>query len=95
MCDPYSGLQIYVKRYDVHNNVAYIMTQIAFLRQKWDFKVILMSSNIRALVLFYFIEFVAKKGKMLDKPRILCLFPNSFNKFNKTWALMEILYVIT
>ena len=25
---------------------------------------------------------------MLGKPRILSLFPNSFNKFNKTWALM-------
>ena len=26
---------------------------------------------------------------MLGKPRILSLFPNSFNKFNKTWALIE------
>ena len=25
---------------------------------------------------------------MLDKPRILSLFPNTFNKFNKTGALM-------
>ena len=30
--------------YDIHNNIAYIMTQLQlFLRQKWDFKVILMS----------------------------------------------------
>ena len=26
---------------------------------------------------------------MLGKPRILCFFPNFFNKFNKTLALME------
>ena len=31
-----------------------------------------------------FIQLVAKKNKMLGKPRILSLFPNSFNKFNKT-----------
>ena len=37
------GLQIYGRRYDVHNNVAYIMTQLKLLRQKLDFKVILMS----------------------------------------------------
>ena len=28
MCDPYSGLQINGERYDVHNNVAYIMTKL-------------------------------------------------------------------
>ena len=29
-----------------------------------------------------------KSDKMIDKPHILSLFLNSFNKFNKTWALM-------
>ena len=29
-----------------------------------------------------------KRYKMLGKPRILSLFPNSFNKFNKTRARM-------
>ena len=28
------------------------------------------------------------RDKILGKPRILSLFPNSFNKFNKTWALI-------
>ena len=30
-----------------------------------------------------------KRDEMLGKPRILSLFLNSFNKFNKTWALMK------
>ena len=39
-----SGLQIFGKHYDVHNNVAYIMTKLLrFLQQKRYFKVILMS----------------------------------------------------
>ena len=29
-----------------------------------------------------------KRDKMLGKPHILSLFPNMFNKINKTWALM-------
>ena len=35
-----------------------------------------------------FVKLVAKRDEMLGKPRILSLFPNSFNKFNKIWALM-------
>ena len=29
-----------------------------------------------------------KRGKILGKHHILSLFPNSFDKFNKTWAIM-------
>ena len=37
-------LQIFVKHYDLHNNVAYIMTKIIMLlQQKCEFIVILMS----------------------------------------------------
>ena len=31
---------------------------------------------------------LGKKDELLGKPHILSLFPHSFNKFNKTWALM-------
>ena len=43
-------------------------------------------SNIRALVLLNLLNSLRKRerDKMLGKPRILSLFPNSFNKFNKT-----------
>ena len=47
-----------------------------------------MESNIRAHVLLYLLNVLRKSTKMLVKPPILALFPNSFNKFNKTWALM-------
>ena len=48
----------------------------------------LIESNICALVLLNILNSLPKRNKMLGKPRILSLFPNSFNKFNKTWALM-------
>ena len=34
------------------------------------------------LCIIEFIKFVAKNDKMLGKPCILSLYPNSFNKFN-------------
>ena len=40
--------------------------------------------NIHALVLLNLLNSLRKRDKMLGKPRILSLFPNSFNKFNKT-----------
>ena len=43
-----------------------------------------IESNIRALVLLNLLISLRKRDKMLGKPRILSLFPNSFNKFNKT-----------
>ena len=47
-----------------------------------------IESNIRALVLLNLFNSLQKSDKMLDTPRILSLFLNSFNKFNKTWALV-------
>ena len=41
-----------------------------------------------AHILLNLLNEFGKSNKMLDKPRILSLFPNSFNKFNKTYALM-------
>ena len=41
-----------------------------------------------AHVLLNLLNSSRKKDKMLGKPRILSLFPNSFNKFNKTRARM-------
>ena len=43
-----------------------------------------IESNIRALILLNLLKSLRKRDKMLGKPRILSLFPNSFNKFNKT-----------
>ena len=40
--------------------------------------------NIRAPVLLTLFNSLRKIYKMLGKPRILYLFPNSFNKINKT-----------
>ena len=37
-----------------------------------------------ALVLLNLLNLLRKRDKMLDKPHVLSLFPNSFNKFNKT-----------
>ena len=37
-----------------------------------------------ALVLLNILTSLLKRYKMLDKPRILSLLPNSFDKFNKT-----------
>ena len=37
-----------------------------------------------AHVLLNLLNSLLKRAKMLSKPRILSLFPNSFNKFNKT-----------
>ena len=39
-------------------------------------------------VLLNLLNSLQKKDKMLGKPRILSLFPSSFNKFNKTRARM-------
>ena len=47
-----------------------------------------IESNIRALVLLNLLNSLRKRDKMLSKPRIFSLSLNSFNKFNKTWALM-------
>ena len=47
-----------------------------------------------ALVLLNLLNSLGKRDKMLGKPRILSLFTNSFNKFNKTLAPRgKILYV--
>ena len=47
-----------------------------------------IESNIRALVLLNLLNLMRKRDKMLGKPHILSLSLNSFNKLNKTWALM-------
>ena len=47
-----------------------------------------MESYIHAPVLLNLSNMLQKRDKMLGKPRILSLFPNSFNKFNKTGALV-------
>ena len=53
------------------------------------FQKILIESNIHAIVFFNLLNQVALNSlQKRDKPRILSLFPNLFNKFNKTWALM-------
>ena len=60
---------------------------ITFLGQKFqsNFNVICsIESNIRAFVLLNFLNSLRKRDKVIDKPRILSLFPNSFNKCNKT-----------
>ena len=41
-----------------------------------------------AHVLLNLLNSLRKRDKMLGKPRILSLFPNSFNKFNNTRARM-------
>ena len=41
-----------------------------------------------AHVLLILLNELGKRDIMLGKPRILSLFPNSFNKFNNTRALM-------
>ena len=45
----------------------------------------MIDSNIRAPAqcIIEFIKIVAERDKMLDKRRILSLFPNLFNKFTK------------
>ena len=52
-----------------------------------------IESNIRALVLLNLLNSLRKRDKMLSKPHILCLFPNSFNKFNFVCLFDLILYV--
>ena len=47
-----------------------------------------IESNICAPVLLNLLNLLRKRDKMLGKPRILSLFHNLFNKFNKTGALM-------
>ena len=41
-----------------------------------------------AHVLLNLLNSLRKSNKMLSKPRILSIFPNSFNKFNNTGARM-------
>ena len=60
-----------------------------FSALKFDLKFILMSSNIHTAVLLNLLNSLQKRDKMLCKPHILSLFPNSFNKFNKTRVLMS------
>ena len=43
-----------------------------------------IESNVPALVLLNLLNSLQKRDKMLGKPCILSLFPNLFNKFNKT-----------
>ena len=45
-------------------------------------------SYIRAHVLLNLLTSLRTRDKMLDKPRILSLFPTSFNKFNNSRAQM-------
>ena len=40
----------------------------------------IIESNIRTLVLFDLLNLLPKSDKMLSKPRILSLFPNSFDE---------------
>ena len=86
MFDPYSGVQIFGKRYDVHNNVAYIAywQNYNVFTADMRFKVFFIESNIRALVLYNLLNTLRKRDKMLGKPCVLSLFPNSFNNFSKT-----------
>ena len=76
-------------RNDVHFNVVQKMANLAFSRQKCDFKVILMSCDKKTL--FYIrvpvlLNSLQKRDKMLGKLRILSLFPNPFNKFNNNMS---------
>ena len=49
-----------------------------------------------AHVLLNLLNELRKRDKMLRKPRILSLFPNSFNKFNNTRArMLDSLYHMT
>ena len=43
-----------------------------------------IESIIRAPVLLNLLKLLRKRDKMLDKPHILFLFRNLFDKFNKT-----------
>ena len=65
---------------------------LTFSRQKCDlsnFNVMWsIETNIHAPVLLNLLNLLRKRDKMLGKPHILSLFPNLFNKFNRTWALM-------
>ena len=47
-----------------------------------------IESYIRAFVLMNLLNSLRKRDKMFGRPSILPLFLNSFNKFNKAWALM-------
>ena len=42
-----------------------------------------IESNIRACVLLNLLKLLRKRDKILGKPRILSLFPDSFDKVNK------------
>ena len=71
---------------------------LTFSSTKWDvlfnFDVLWYTeSNIRAPVLLNLFDKLQKRDKMqglncIGKPRVLSLFLNSFDKFNKTWAPM-------
>ena len=49
-----------------------------------------LECNILAPTLLSLSNLLPKSDKTLDKPHILSLFPNSFNKFNKTGALVQV-----
>ena len=49
----------------------------------------LIESNIHGCVLLNLSNTLQKRDKIFGKPRILSLFLDSFNKFNKTLALMQ------
>ena len=64
-----------------------VLVQILLI--KCDFSVIReIESCIRAPVLLSLLNSQGKTDKMLGKASHLIFFPNSFNKFNNTWALM-------
>ena len=78
---------------DVHYNVAWKMAKSwSFTPKMWflsNFNIIWsIESNICAPVLLDLSNLLRKSDKMRGKPRILSLFLNSFDKFNKTWAFM-------
>ena len=55
------------------------------LRFQSSFRVIwLIQSNMHAPVLLNFLKLLRKRDKMLDKPHMLSLFPNLFDKFIRT-----------
>ena len=77
-----SGLQNLVTLCnEVRNNATCIWQNCSVFHAKLDLKVVLglYDINIRAHVLLNLLNSLQKSDKMLDKPCILSLFPNSFN----------------
>ena len=52
-----------------------------------------IESTIHALLLLNLLNTLRKSDNMLGKPRILSLFPNSFNKLNKHEQSCKLLYL--